>query len=188
MKLLIHICCGPCFISIFNKLKDNKDLDLHGFWFNPNIHPYTEYHKRKMTLLDFTQKNDIPMIWKDEYNMEDFLRKSTYRENNRCYQCYYDRLNYAAIVAKKGKFDYFTTTLLYSKFQNHQMIIDIGESVAKEHGVKFYYEDFRELWSAGIEQSKEEGMYRQQYCGCIYSEKSRYENQLKREFDSHLKK
>ena len=88
--------------------------------------------------------------------------------------CYYDRLKYTAIVAKKGNFDYFTTTLLYSKFQKHEMIKEIGESLAKEYGVNFYYEDFRQYWQEGIELSKARKMYRQQYCGCIYSEKERY--------------
>jgi hypothetical protein len=77
-------------------------------------------------------------------------------------------------VAKRGKFDYFTTTLLYSKFQKHDEIKSIGEAVAKDVGVKFYYYDFRDGWKEGIEESKRLGMYRQQYCGCIYSEKERY--------------
>jgi hypothetical protein len=77
-------------------------------------------------------------------------------------------------VAKRGKFDYFTSTLLYSKFQKHEKIKSIGQAVGQAVGVRFYYHDFREGWKQGIEESKRLGMYRQQYCGCIYSEKERY--------------
>jgi hypothetical protein len=106
--------------------------------------------------------------------LEEFLRKSAYREASRCRHCYYDRLKYTAIIAKKGNFDAFSTTLLYSKFQNHQLIKEIGQALAQDYGMKFYYEDFREYWKEGIKLSKQKKMYRQQYCGCIYSEKERY--------------
>lgn len=172
-KALVHVCCAPCFAAPYFHLQE-KGFDIHGFWFNHNIHPFQEYKKRLETLQDFAEKESIPIIYKDEYNLEDFLRKAVFRENERCHMCYYDRLKYTAIVAKKGNFDYFTTTLLYSKFQKHEMIREIGESLAKEYGVKFYYEDFRHYWQEGIELSKARKMYRQQYCGCIYSEKERY--------------
>jgi hypothetical protein len=93
-----------------------------------------------------------------------------FKEEERCYHCYYDRLEYAARVACDGKYDCFTTSLLYSKFQKHDMIKEIGMAMADKYAVEFYYEDFRELWKEGIRLSKEKGMYRQQYCGCIYSE------------------
>ena len=172
-KLLVHVCCAPCFAAPYFHLQEKK-FDIHGFWFNYNIHPFQEYKKRLETLQDFAEKENIPLIYKDEYNLEDFLRKAAFRESERCHMCYYDRLKYTAIVAKKGNFDYFTTTLLYSKFQKHEMIREIGESLAKEYGVNFYYEDFRQYWQEGIKLSKERKMYRQQYCGCIYSEKERY--------------
>ena len=123
---------------------------------------------------EFAKKEDIQLIVKDEYELEKFLRRTAFREQERCRSCYYDRLKYAAIIAKKGNFDAFTTTLLYSKFQKHDLIKEIGESLAKEYGVKFYYQDFREYWKEGIKISKEREMYRQQYCGCIYSERDRY--------------
>ncbi|MCD4796915.1 MAG: epoxyqueuosine reductase QueH [Candidatus Cloacimonetes bacterium] len=173
MKILVHICCAPCFIAPYFHLKQ-EGFDIHGFWFNPNIHPYQEYQKRLETLQELTEKEDIRMIYKDEYNLDDFLQKTAFRENERCGSCYYDRLKYAAIVAKKGNFDLFTTTLLYSKFQKHDMIREIGESLGEEYGIKFFYRDFRQYWKEGIRLSKELGMYRQQYCGCIYSERDRY--------------
>jgi hypothetical protein len=80
------------------------------------------------------------------------------------------------MFARKGKFDAFSSSLLYSKFQNHALIRETGEAAAKKHGVKFFYHDFREGWKTGIEESKALNLYRQQYCGCIYSEKARYFN------------
>ncbi|MCF7919161.1 MAG: epoxyqueuosine reductase QueH [Candidatus Cloacimonetes bacterium] len=174
-KLLVHICCAPCFIAPYEHLKAENRFDLRGFWFNSNIHPYQEYSKRRDTLQEFTEKQSIPMIWKDEYLLEEFLRKVSYREGERCRICYYERLRYAAIIAAKGNFDYFTTTLLYSKFQKHELIRETGEALGKEMGVKFYYQDFREYWKEGIERSKAANMYRQQYCGCIFSEKERFQ-------------
>ncbi|RLC50246.1 MAG: hypothetical protein DRI23_07485 [Candidatus Cloacimonadota bacterium] len=172
-KLLVHVCCAPCFAAPSQHLKE-KGFDLHAFWFNPNIHPYQEYKKRLQTAQQFCEDENIPLILKDDYNLDDFLRKAAFRENDRCRMCYYDRLKYTAIIAKKGNFDFFTTTLLYSKFQKHDLIREIGESLAKEYGVEFYYEDFRRFWKEGIKLSKEREMYRQQYCGCIYSERDRY--------------
>jgi epoxyqueuosine reductase len=172
LKLLVHICCAPCFAAPYYYLK--KKFDIHGFWFNPNIHPYLEYKNRMEEVEKFAKNEKFPIIFKDEYKLKDFLRKASFRENNRCQFCYYDRLKYAAIIAKKGNFDFFTTSLLYSKFQNHELVREIGESLAKEYKIKFYYEDFREYWKEGIQISKEKKMYRQQYCGCIFSEEDRY--------------
>ncbi len=172
-KILIHACCAPCLIAPYFHLQENG-FHIYVFWYNHNIHPYTEYQKRLRSLQDFVKRENIPFILKDEYDLEKFLRRVAFREENRCNICYYDRLNYAAIVAKKGKFDAFTTTLLYSKFQQHKLIIEIANSISKKQGIPFYYQDFREYWKEGIALSKKYGMYRQQYCGCIYSERDRY--------------
>jgi len=175
MRVLLHICCAPCAIYPLKKLKE-KGYEVWGFWYNPNIHPFEEYKRRLETLKDFANKTDLKMIWQDSYDLEFFLREVTFREafGVRCKTCYYIRLEATAKTAKHGKFDAFTTTLLYSKFQNHQTIKEICENLKVRYGVDFYYEDFREGWKEGIETSKELGMYRQGYCGCIYSEKERY--------------
>lgn len=172
-KLLVHICCAPCFAAPYFHLKE-QGFDITGFWYNHNIHPYQEYQKRLETLQTFAENENIRMIYKNEYELEKFLQQATFRENNRCRMCYYDRLKYAAIIARKGNFEYFTSSLLYSKFQKHDLIREIGESLGREYGVPFYYHDFREYWKEGIALSKEKSMYRQQYCGCIYSERDRY--------------
>jgi len=179
MKLLTHVCCAPCFTAVYKHLKQ-QDINTVAFWYNPNIHPTTEFYKRFEELQNMQKHHGFKAIYNKSYLLEEFLQNCTYRENNRCTYCYNLRLDKTAQIAKRGKFEYFTTTLLYSKYQNHDLIIDVAKSVAKKRGVKFYYQDFREYWKEGIEISKEQNMYRQQYCGCIYSEKDRYEKQLNR--------
>ncbi len=145
-----------------------------GYYFNPNIHPYTEFLKRKETLENYAISEGLKVIWDSEYKMEEFLRQVVYREALRCRFCYALRLEQAARVAKKGGFELFTTTLLVSPWQKHDLVRETGEVAAAAFGVKFYYEDFRPGYKLAVTKSKEAGMYRQQYCGCLYSEKERY--------------
>jgi predicted adenine nucleotide alpha hydrolase (AANH) superfamily ATPase len=145
-----------------------------GFFYRHNIHPYSECIKRQETLEGYAQTADLKIIYQRGYDVEGFLRNVAFRESERCQYCYHDRLQSTALVAKRGQFDYFSSSLLYSKFQKHDQIIAIGESVAKSAGVPFLYQDFRMGWKEGIAESKQLGLYRQQYCGCIYSEKERY--------------
>lgn len=145
-----------------------------GYFYRNNIHPYTECLKRQETLESYAKKIDLRVIYQEGYDLNGFIRNVVFRESNRCSYCYHERLRATALVAKHGKFDYFSTTLLYSKFQKHDTIKSIGESVSSSVGVPFYYHDFRVGWKDGIEESKRVGLYRQQYCGCIYSEKERY--------------
>ncbi len=149
-------------------------MDVMGYFYRHNIHPFTECLRREDTLREYAADMDLKMIWQKGYELEEFLRAVAFREKNRCRYCYHVRLKAAVLVAKKGKFNGFSTTLLYSKFQNHRAIIETGEALGKQYGVKFIYHDFREGWKHGIDTSKARGMYRQQYCGCIYSEKDRY--------------
>jgi predicted adenine nucleotide alpha hydrolase (AANH) superfamily ATPase len=145
-----------------------------GYFYRYNIHPYTECLKRQEALEFYANKTDLRVIYQEGYDLEGFIQNVVYRESDRCTYCYHERLRSTALVAKRGKFDYFTSTLLYSKFQKHDTIKSMGESIGNSVGVKFYYQDFRNGWKNGIEESKRIGLYRQQYCGCIYSEKERY--------------
>ncbi|MGA6926359.1 MAG: epoxyqueuosine reductase QueH [Desulfosarcina sp.] len=176
MKLLLHICCAPCSIHPVQVLRADR-FDLMGFFYRDNIHPLTECIKREATLDAYAESISLKMIYPPGYEMEAFLRGVVFREAQRCAYCYHERLTTAARFAKKGKFDGFSTTLLYSRFQNHEQIRAIGETAGKMAGVPFYYRDFREGWKAGIDESRRLGMYRQSYCGCIYSEKERYYRQ-----------
>jgi predicted adenine nucleotide alpha hydrolase (AANH) superfamily ATPase len=173
MKILLHICCAPCSIYPLQALTLGAHR-VQGFFFNPNIHPYQEFARRIATLECYASQTGLPVIWDRRYNLEEFLRNVVFRETERCRFCYYLRLLATAKVAKSGDFDAFTSTLLYSKYQNHELIRETANRVVQEVGVPFYYEDFRQGWSAGMKQTRKLGLYKQQYCGCIYSERDRY--------------
>lgn len=173
MNVLLHVCCGPCSIYPIACLK-KEGHDIRGYFFNPNIHPYTEHKKRMETFREYAERIGLPVIMDDSYELEEFLRRVSFREGERCRVCYDLRLRKAAQVAKKGNFDAFTTTLLVSPHQKHELIQDIGTAVGKEKGIPFYYHDFRTGYKEAVEISRQEDMYRQQYCGCIYSERDRY--------------
>ncbi|OEU62208.1 MAG: hypothetical protein BBJ57_09570 [Desulfobacterales bacterium PC51MH44] len=173
MKILLHICCAPCAIYTIKTLY-MEGFDIMGFFYRHNIHPYTECIRRQETLQSYADMIDLRVIYQEAYDLEGFIQNVVFRESDRCSYCYHERLRSTALVAKRGKFDYFTTTLLYSKFQKHDEIKAIGESIGKSVGVQFYYHDFRVGWTEGVEESKRLGLYRQKYCGCIYSEKERY--------------
>jgi epoxyqueuosine reductase len=173
MKLLLHMCCAPCSIYPVRVLR-LEHHDIMGFFYNNNIHPYKEYMKRKEALSEYSQQIGIKVIFSKTYDLEGFLRAIAYRESERCRFCYYDRLTATARMAKASGFESFSSTLLYSKFQKHEMIQSIGQALSTEIGIPFLYEDFRPGWKEGVEASKQFGMYRQPYCGCIYSEKERF--------------
>ena len=173
MKVLLHICCAPCAIYPLKVLR-SEGHEVMGFFYNRNIHPYQECLRRENALKAYAEQEDLRVIYQDGYDIEEFLQNVVFREEKRCSYCYHDRLKSTAVIARRGKFDYFTTTLLQSKMQEHDTIRSIGESLGKSYGVPFLYRDFREGWKEGVEISKRLNMYRQQYCGCIYSEKERF--------------
>jgi epoxyqueuosine reductase len=151
-----------------------KGQEVTGYSFNPNIHPYQEYQKRLEALRQYSEKVGLEVIYRDEYLLEEFLRNVSHRVKERCHFCYTFRLEATACEAKERGFDAFSTTLLQSNHQDHALIKETGERIAQEIGIPFYYEDFRKGWRRGLEVSKSLGLYRQQYCGCIYSEKERF--------------
>jgi predicted adenine nucleotide alpha hydrolase (AANH) superfamily ATPase len=175
MNILLHICCANCAIYPLQQLTEKKN-EVVGYFFNPNIHPYQEYRKRLDTLKAYSEKVGLKVIYREEYLLEEFLKNVSPRPEERCQYCYTTRLGDTAQEAKRGGFDQFSTTLLQSAHQNHLQIKETGEHLSKEIGIPFYYEDFRKGWRIGVEISKEMGLYRQKYCGCIYSEKERYLN------------
>ncbi len=180
MKILLHTCCGPCSIYPVDFLRE-KGMDVYGYFFNPNIHPYTEFARRREALEKYAAEIDLKVIIDEDYRLEEFLQGVTHRESRRCLICYAMRLDQTARVAKRGGFDRFSTTLLVSPYQKHELIREIGQASADKYGVPFYYEDFRTGYKAATALSRKMGMYRQQYCGCIYSEKERYLRPSKKE-------
>jgi predicted adenine nucleotide alpha hydrolase (AANH) superfamily ATPase len=173
MKILLHICCAPCAIYPLKTLRQ-EGVEVMGFFYRHNIHPYRECQRREETLKSFAASEELRVVYQKGYDMEGFIRSVALREKDRCSYCYHDRLQAAARVAIKGNFDGFTSTLLYSKYQKHATIKQVGESIGKTEGIPFFYQDFRNGWKEGIAVSRERNMYRQPYCGCIYSEKDRY--------------
>jgi len=177
MKLLLHICCAPCTIYPHRILKE-QGASIMGLYFNPNIHPYTEFAHRRDTLKQYAGLCGLDVFFPNDYPMEDFLKGVVYHEEDRCRFCYHQRLKYTAAYAKDNGFDSFSTTLLYSIYQKHDLIREIAENLAAEYQVRFYYEDFRKGWKEGVDRSRQLGLYRQKYCGCIYSEKERFAKEL----------
>jgi predicted adenine nucleotide alpha hydrolase (AANH) superfamily ATPase len=151
-----------------------EGLEVMAFFYRHNIHPYSECLRRQEALEAYAEQIDLKVIYQKGYDLEGFIRNVAFRESERCNYCYHDRLRSTALLAKRGKFDYFSSTLLYSKHQKHELIRSIGDSIGKSVGVPFLYHDYREGWKEGIECSKQMGLYRQHYCGCVYSEKERF--------------
>jgi predicted adenine nucleotide alpha hydrolase (AANH) superfamily ATPase len=149
-------------------------MEVMGFFYPHNIHPYTECVRRREALETFAEEVQLKVIYQEGYDLEGFIRNVAFRESERCNYCYHDRLRSTALIARRGKFEAYSSTLLYSKQQQHDLIRSMGESIGKSLGVPFLYQDFRTGWKEGIEDSKQMGLYRQQYCGCVYSEKERY--------------
>lgn len=182
MDMLIHICCGPCLVWPVVFLK-RQAIRAVGYFFNPNIHPFTEFEKRVGALATVAGVYDISVIYDEEgYGLEAWLSEMSGRSavDERCPICYRMRLERAAKKAAELGVSCYTTTLLYSRYQRHELIREIGEDAGRRYGVGFYYHDFRDGWNEGIAISKGLGIYRQPYCGCIYSEAERYAKSIKR--------
>lgn len=176
-RVLLHICCGPCALYPLGLLKD-QGYEVMGYFYNPNIHPLQEYLKRVQAVKQVADKMGIRVIFNHkEYNPEKFLRRVVFREEQRCMLCYQSRLERTRNIALKGGFDFFSTTLLFSKRQKHALIKTTGESLSTGKA-GFLYEDFRQGWSQGRDSAREMGIYTQNYCGCIYSEFERFQKEL----------
>lgn len=195
MNLLLHICCGPCACYPVEKLRADGH-QLTGYFFNPNIHPYKEFRRRLNTAEEFAQKVNLPLIVDNKYQLREFLQKALTIEkytdglnldNRRCRMCYAWRLHEAALYAKEHGFDAFTSTLFVSPYQNHQMMKDVAEKISHAVDIPFYYEDFRPGYERGVDISLELELYRQPYCGCIFSEEERYSNSFKKKRRKKLK-
>ncbi|MGC9004704.1 MAG: epoxyqueuosine reductase QueH [bacterium] len=168
MRVLLHTCCAPCATFVVKALRE-EGYEPVLYFFNPNIHPFSEFLQREEAVRIFAEKEKLEVIY-EPYNLRQFLREVVFREENRCPICYFLRLNATAQFAREKDFPFFTTTLLLSPYQKQEVIRQIGEELEKETGVRFLYRDFRPGYYESIKLSKEMGLYRQKYCGCIYSE------------------
>lgn len=173
MRILLHCCCGPCASYSVEALRQ-AGHQVYGYFYNPNIHPYQEYQRRLESWQKLEELIDLPVVATGAYDYQEWLRQSVYREQVRCRLCYQIRLEQTAKIAKHGKFEAFSTSLLISPFQQHEAIKQVGEALAAQHDIPFLYMDFRPGFKRSVELSKQFELYRQQYCGCIYSEVERY--------------
>ena len=176
MKLLMHACCAPCSVYCIDELR-KENIEPTIYWYNPNIHPYKEYEARRDCLIEYTKSINVKCIVEDEYGLDEFCRNVANNLNSRCVDyCYPVRLRKTFEYAKKHGYDAVTTTLLYSIYQKHDFIKKLCEDLSKEFGIEFLYRDFRYGFWVGHEKAKEAGLYMQKYCGCIFSEESKYNN------------
>lgn len=187
-RLLIHSCCGPCSSSVLEYLNDFFKIDI--FYYNPNITDEEEYYMRKEEQKEMIKKlnYDIDVIDADYYPQRDFFDKISGMENEpergkRCYSCYDIRISETAKKAKKDKYDFFSTVMSISPMKNVNWLNEIGDKYSQINQVPFLYADFKKKnrYLRSIQISKELGMYRQEYCGCVYSkiEREKYEEMKK---------
>ena len=179
MRILLHVCCGPCAVYPIGQLRD-EGFAVQGYFFNPNIHPYQEFRRRLQAARQLAEALDFELKVDSEYGLRSYLRQVVFREETRCGLCYAMRLRLVAAKAKEERADAFSSTLLYSRYQRHELIRKIGEETAAEQGIPFYYRDFRVGWQEGIDGAITMGLYRQPYCGCIYSEQERYDKKMRK--------
>ena len=177
--LLLHACCAPCSSAVLERLGDIFEITI--FYYNPNITDQKEYQKRldkiHMFISKFKTKNKIKIL-DGRYDPNEFFNMAKGLENEpergkRCYKCYELRLDETAKVAKELDFDYFTTTLSLSPHKNSNWINEIGENLDKKYNTKYLYSDFKKKngYKRSIELSNIYDLYRQNYCGCIYSKR-----------------
>ena len=182
-RLFLHSCCAPCSSYTLEYLSNYFDITV--YYFNPNISPKDEFDKRfaeqKRLIDSLPAKNPIKLVL-GEYDYNDFLQIARGYENvaeggERCFRCYRMRLESTARIAKEQGFDYFCTTLSISPLKNSQKINQIGYEVAQKYGIKWLPSDFkkREGYKRSIELSKEYNLYRQSFCGCIFSKENNNE-------------
>ena len=179
-KILLHSCCAPCSSHVISYLTNYFDITI--LYYNPNIYPYEEYIKRKneqIELIKKIEKNNNINIIDCDYDNEIYntLIKGLEKEperGNRCTVCYQMRMEKTAIIAKENNYDYFCTTLSVSPYKNATLINEIGKRLEKEYNIKWLYSDFKKKdgYKKSIELSKKYNLYRQDYCGCIYSQKT----------------
>lgn len=195
-RLLLHSCCAPCSSYVLEYLSEYMEITV--FYYNPNIYPEQEYTMRVFEQQELIRKrkwtHPISFI-EGEYDTKRFYDMARGMEQipeggERCFSCYAMRLEECARLAEKEKYDYFTTTLSISPMKNAQKLNEIGGRLAEQYGVKYLFSDFKKKngYKRSVELSEEYGMYRQDYCGCVYSLEERKKMERERDREKDLKK
>ncbi len=172
-KILLHTCCAPCAVKCVESLRA-EEIEPVLFWCNPNIHPYTEYKSRLDALRRFAAENGLELAEQGGYGLRQFVQAVSGDIENRCGYCYASRLDRAAQCAAEKGYAGFSTTLLISPYQKHELIVETAQKAAHTYGTEFAYRDFRPFFREGQAAAREAGLYMQKYCGCIFSEEDRY--------------
>jgi len=175
MKILLHTCCAPCLIHPFEVLT-RRGYQVVPYFYNPNIHPFREYRERYFAVLEYCRQLGVE-VRTGPYEMERFLIEVSRTVDSRCERCFKVRLERAAMEARALGIGEFTTTLLVSPHADRELIRETGQQAALQHGVLFKCEDMSAGYQESVRVSKEADMYRQSYCGCVYSEKERYQKE-----------
>ena len=179
-KVLMPPCCAPCSVACIRMLRE-EEIEPVSLWYNPNIHPVTEYRARRDTLKEYAASVGMELIVHEEYGLRRFIEGIYPDFDHRCGFCYRIRLEEAARTAKELGFQAFTTTLLVSPYQNHELIVQTAGQLAEEYGIAFLYRDFRPRFREGQQEARELGLYMQKYCGCVFSEEDRYMKKKKKD-------
>ena len=182
-SLLLHVCCGPCAVMPITRLMD-EGFAVTAWFMNPNIQPLAEYLRRREAAGQCAERLGVPIIFADEtWNITNWLRAVAGRDTSpaRCAYCCESRMQAAFAFASQQGFAWVSSSLLYSRYQPHEAIKAAGETLAAQPGATaFAYLYIRTDWQEGIDRSKGMELYRQPYCGCVYSESDRYQKQLLR--------
>ena len=179
-KVLLHCCCAPCSLSCIDPLRE-EGIEPVAFWYNPNIHPWKEYQARRDCLLTYAPTIGMEVLVQEDYGLREFVQHVAGDIDGRCTYCYEHRLEETAKFAAANGFEAFTTTLLASVYQRHELIAAAAERFGRQYGVQFLYRDFRLNFRAGNQRARELGFYMQKYCGCVFSEQDRYQKQIDRD-------
>ena len=161
-KTLLHTCCAPCSVACIQLLRA-EGIEPVSYWYNPNIHPYQEYKARRDTLMAYAPAIGMELIVQEDYGL---------------------RLEQTARYAALHGFDSFSSTLFVSPYQNHELLRQTAEEMARRYGVAFLYRDFRPGFRQGQQEARELGLYMQKYCGCVFSEEERYAKQIARDMQT----
>ena len=172
-SVLLHCCCVHCAAYTVDYWQQ-QGYEVNLLWYNPNIHPYLEHQHRLEAMESLAQEMDLPLIITEGYDLIDYFRRVAGHEPRRCQYCFRMRLLATAETAYQMNLNAFTTSLLISPHQKHDLIREIGSEISKERGIDFLYADLRKRYSYSRHITKGLKLYRQQYCGCVYSEWERY--------------
>ena len=174
-SVLIHACCAHCAAYTVEYWRQ-QGYEVSTLWYNPNIHPHLEHQNRLESMQSLAQEINLPLLVTEGYDIIEYFRRVAGHESERCRYCFDLRLSKTAETARQNGFSAFTTTLLISPQQKHDIIRETGSKIAGEQGLEFLYADLRKRYSDSRHLTKPLNLYRQQYCGCVYSEWERYAN------------